>query len=109
MKRRNKRWRNASTSAPSSPVFPDQQVFHQYLRTLAQSAVRIVLETVMHEELEQFIFENLPGARAIQTEIARDDQLVDGRLAFEVLQHCFKRNLIPVNIRDDSDTHVISL
>jgi len=44
-----------STSDPSSPVLPDQQVFHQYLRTLAQSAVRIVLETVMREELDQFI------------------------------------------------------
>ncbi len=32
-----------------------QQVFHQYLRTLAQSAVRIVIETVMREELDQFI------------------------------------------------------
>jgi len=44
-----------STSDPSSPVLPEQQVFHQYLRTLAQSAVRIVLETVMPEELDQFI------------------------------------------------------
>jgi putative transposase len=44
-----------STSEPSSPVLPDQQVFHQHLRTLAQSAVRIVIETVMREELDQFI------------------------------------------------------
>ena len=44
-----------STSDPSSPVLPDQQVFHQYLRTLAQSAVRIVLETVMREDSNQFI------------------------------------------------------
>src|SRR5437764_946637 len=44
-----------STSEPSSPVLPDQQVFHQYLRTLAQSAVRTVIETVMREELDQFI------------------------------------------------------
>jgi hypothetical protein len=29
-----------STSEPSSPVLPDQHVFHQYLRTLAQSAGR---------------------------------------------------------------------
>jgi putative transposase len=43
-----------STSDLSSPVLPDQQVFHQYLRTLAQSAVRIVIETVMREELDQF-------------------------------------------------------
>jgi putative transposase len=46
---------NASTSEASSPVLPDQQVFHQYLRTLAQSAVRSVIETVMREELDQFI------------------------------------------------------
>jgi putative transposase len=44
-----------STSNPSSPVLPDQQAFHQYLRTLAQSAVRVVIETVMREELDQFI------------------------------------------------------
>src|SRR5258708_16450800 len=44
-----------STSDLSSPVLPDKQVFHQYLRTLAQSAVRIVIETVMREELDQFI------------------------------------------------------
>src|SRR5947207_9673549 len=44
-----------STSEPSSPVLPEQQVFHQYLRTLAQSAVRTVIEAVMREELEAFI------------------------------------------------------
>jgi putative transposase len=44
-----------STSDHSSPVLPEQQVFHQYLRNLAQSAVRIVLEAVMREELDQFI------------------------------------------------------
>jgi putative transposase len=44
-----------ATPDPSSPVLPEQQVFHQYLRSLAQSAVRIVIETVMCEELDQFI------------------------------------------------------
>ncbi len=44
-----------STSASSSPSLPDQQEFHQHLRTLAQSAVRTVLETVMCEELDAFI------------------------------------------------------
>ena len=44
-----------STADPSSPVLPEQQVFHQYLRTLAQSAVRIVIEAVMREELDAFI------------------------------------------------------
>jgi putative transposase len=46
---------NLSTSAPSSPVLPDQQIFHRHLRTLAQSAVRVVIETVMREELDLFI------------------------------------------------------
>ena len=44
-----------STLDPSSPVLPEQQVFHHYLRTLAQSAVRVVIETVTREELDQFI------------------------------------------------------
>src|SRR6266852_9655871 len=44
-----------ATAEPSSPVLPEQQVFHQYLRTLAQSAVRIVIEAVMREELDAFI------------------------------------------------------
>jgi putative transposase len=42
-------------SDPSSHVLPEQQVFHQHLRSLAQSAVRIVIETVMREELDAFI------------------------------------------------------
>ena len=46
---------NPSTSEPSSPLLPPAQEFHQHLRTLAQSAVRIVIETVMREELDQFI------------------------------------------------------
>src|SRR5215470_19769927 len=44
-----------STSEPSSPMLPEQQAFHQHLRTLAQSAVRTVLELVMREELDAFI------------------------------------------------------
>jgi putative transposase len=44
-----------SMSDPSSLVFPEQQVFHQHLHRLAQSAVRIVIETVMREELDAFI------------------------------------------------------
>jgi putative transposase len=42
-------------SEPSFPLLPKQQGFHQYLQTLAQSAVRIVRETVMREERDQFI------------------------------------------------------
>jgi putative transposase len=44
-----------STLEPSTPGLPSQQEFHQYLRTLAQSAVRTVIEAVMHEELDAFI------------------------------------------------------
>jgi len=44
-----------SLSDPSSPLLPEQQAFHQHLRTLAQSAVRTVLELVMREELDAFI------------------------------------------------------
>jgi putative transposase len=55
-----KKKRITSNSAPStgeqtSPVLPEQQEFHQHLRTLARSAVRVVLEEVMREELDQFI------------------------------------------------------
>jgi len=45
----------ASTVEPSPPLLPDQQEFHHYLRTLAQSAVRTVIEVVMREEIDQFI------------------------------------------------------
>src|SRR5438876_568714 len=45
----------ASTPESSSPVMPDQHAFHQYLRALAQSAVRTVIEAVMIEELDAFI------------------------------------------------------
>src|SRR5215470_1630733 len=37
------------------PLLPEQQEFHQHLRTLAQSAVRTVLALVMHQELDAFI------------------------------------------------------
>ena len=46
---------DSSMPVLSSPVLPDQQAFHQYLRTLAQSALRTVIEAVMREELDAFI------------------------------------------------------
>ena len=48
---------SAASTLPeaSSPLLPSQQEFHQYLRTLAQSAVRTVIEAVMREELDAFI------------------------------------------------------
>jgi putative transposase len=42
-------------SEQASLPMPEQQAFHQHLRTLAQSAVRTVLELVMREELDAFI------------------------------------------------------
>jgi putative transposase len=44
-----------SKSEPSSHPLPEQQAFQQHLRTLAQSAVRTVIELVMREELDAFI------------------------------------------------------
>jgi len=46
---------DAASVAASPPLLPGQQEFHHYLRTLAQSAVRTVIEAVMREELEAFI------------------------------------------------------
>ncbi len=56
----SKKKRTTAENAPSmseqaSLPMPEQQEFHQHLRTLAQSAVRTVLELVMHEELDAFI------------------------------------------------------
>ncbi|GHO58278.1 hypothetical protein KSB_67530 [Ktedonobacter robiniae] len=45
----------ASTSEPSSPVLPEQEEFRQHLRHLAVSAVQVLIEQVMCEELEQCI------------------------------------------------------
>ena len=53
--KRSTREHVVSTPESSSPQLPEQQEFHHHLRTLAQGAVRIVIETVMREELDQFI------------------------------------------------------
>jgi putative transposase len=44
-----------STPDSSSAVVPDQEEFRQYLRRLAVSAVQVLIEQVMREELEQCI------------------------------------------------------
>jgi putative transposase len=44
-----------STPKPSSPVLPDQEEFRQHLRSLAVSAVQVLIEQVMLEELEQCV------------------------------------------------------
>ena len=44
-----------STAESSSPIVPEQEEFRQYLRRLAVSAVQVLIEQVMREELEQCI------------------------------------------------------
>jgi putative transposase len=44
-----------STPEPSSPIMPEQEEFRQYVRRLAVSAVQVLIEQVMREELEQCI------------------------------------------------------
>jgi putative transposase len=44
-----------STEGQSAPALPDQQEFHQHLRELARSGMRIVLEAVMRGELDALI------------------------------------------------------
>jgi len=43
------------TTQESSPVLPEQEDFRQYLRRLAVSAIQVLIEQVMREELEQCI------------------------------------------------------
>jgi putative transposase len=42
-----------STAQPSSALVPEQEEFRQHLRRLAVSAVQVLIEQVMREELEQ--------------------------------------------------------
>ena len=44
-----------STQEQSAPALPDQQEFHKNLRELARSAIRVMLEGVMREELGALI------------------------------------------------------
>jgi len=46
---------SVSTPESSSPVLPEQEEFRQHLRRLAVSAVQVLIEHVMREELEQCI------------------------------------------------------
>ena len=46
---------DAQTGEQTSPQLPDQQAFHEHLRALTRSAVRVVIEEVMREELTQFL------------------------------------------------------
>lgn len=46
---------NGSTSESSVPALPEQEQFRQHLRRLAVSAVQVLIEQVMCEELEQCI------------------------------------------------------
>src|SRR5256885_7447015 len=44
-----------STLEQTAPLLPDQQTFRQYVRELARSAIRVVVEDVMREELDALI------------------------------------------------------
>ena len=44
---------DVSTQGSSSPVLPGQEDFRQYLRHLAVSAVQVLIEQVMREELDE--------------------------------------------------------
>ncbi len=46
---------SGSTPESSGPPLPEQEEFRQYLRRLAVSAVQVLIEHVMREELEQCI------------------------------------------------------
>jgi putative transposase len=46
---------DSQTVEQASPNFPDQQTFHEHLRTLTRNAVRVVIEEVMREELQAFL------------------------------------------------------
>ena len=46
---------SSSTQEQTAPALPNQQAFQQYLRELARSAIRVVLEGVMREELDALI------------------------------------------------------
>ncbi len=46
---------DGSTPESSLKVLPDQEEFRQHLRRLAVSAVQVLIEQVMREELEQCI------------------------------------------------------
>ena len=42
-----------STSQSSSPIVPEQEEFRQHLLRLAVSAVQVLIEQVMREELDE--------------------------------------------------------
>ena len=48
-------WSSEGSTSQSSPVVPEQEEFRQHLRRLAVSAVQVLIEQVMREELEQCI------------------------------------------------------
>jgi transposase-like protein len=46
---------SSSTPEQTIPPLPDQQTFRQYVRGLVRSAIRVVVEDVMREELDALI------------------------------------------------------
>jgi len=59
-----------STSESSSPIMLEQKEFRQYLRRLAVSAVQVLLEQVMREELEQCIGASWGNVRPVAVGLA---------------------------------------
>src|SRR5947209_18312025 len=74
-----------STQESSSPVLPEQEDFRQYLRRLAVSAIQVLIEKVMWEELEQCIgaswCESTPNRRGYRNgSYTRDLVTLTGRI-----------------------------
>src|SRR5260221_13970604 len=71
---------DSTGSSGEQPVaeLPDQQHFQQYLRELARSAMRVVLEGVMREELDELIGVGFPETRPICTKISKSSSFIDG-------------------------------
>ncbi len=67
-----------STQEQTAPPLPDQQTFQQYLRELARSAMRVVLEGVMREELDELIGVGFPETRPICTKISKSSSFIGG-------------------------------
>src|SRR2546421_10006547 len=62
----------SSTLESASPALPEQEQFRQHLRRLAVSAVQVLIEQVMREELEQCIGASWGNVLPLVVAIATD-------------------------------------
>jgi hypothetical protein len=74
---------SGSTREQTAPAMPNQQTFRQYLRELARSGIRVVLEGVMREELDALIGVGWG-------ECSRQQQRVSQRLLHSRSGHLFR-------------------